>query len=231
MGMCASCEQSSVPCTQSELSLPTDVLDGLRLLFQLQWQRSAHRGGVAVGPGAVDQRPSGRAVTGLGHGTLPALLSGGIFCRDQTEEFPQCSWGINTCQVANFCHHGNRHGTLHAAQGLQRLAHRGETPGLHVIGEFLLKTLEAFGGVVHRPDVCLQDDVLCRCGADDFREPAQVGRAPVCPAHVPDILSEQERLEPKRGGFAIAHGIFTCPGEVTDGLILHCGDRDPGKVT
>jgi len=41
--------------------------------------------------------------------------------------------------------------------------------------KFLFETLEAFGVFVHGTDVFLKDDLLSRCGADDFRKPLEVG--------------------------------------------------------
>ena len=66
----------------------------------------------------------------------------------------------------------------HAAQGLQRLDHRGQTPGVDVLLEFLFESLEAFGVFVNRPDVCLQDDVLRGRGTDHFGEPSESGPGP-----------------------------------------------------
>jgi hypothetical protein len=74
-----------------------------------------------------------------------------------------------------------------------------EAPGVAVLLPCLLETLKAFGVIVHRSDICLQDDVLCRCGADDLREPAQVGRVPSGPAHGTDSLPEQQGVETERG--------------------------------
>jgi hypothetical protein len=51
----------------------------------------------------------------------------------------------------------------------------------------------------------------------------------MCPAHVPDIVSEQEGFATKRGVVQIAAGIFTGAGEVTEGFLVHLGDRDGGE--
>ena len=97
--------------------------------------------------------------------------------------------------------------------------------------EFLFETLEAFGVFVHRTDIFLKDDLLRRCGTDHFREPPEVGRAPIGPARVADIVSEQEGFETELGVFEIAEGIFTCPGEIANGFIFHLGDIDRGEIT
>jgi hypothetical protein len=44
------------------------------------------------------------------------------------------------------------------------------------------------------------------------------------PAHVADIVSEQEGLETKRGVFEIADGVLTCTGEITHRFIFDLGD-------
>jgi hypothetical protein len=74
--------------------------------------------------------------------------------------------------------------------------------------------------------IFLKDHVLSRCGADDFREPPEVGWAPMSPAHVPAILSQHKGFETALGVFESAEGIFTRPGEIPDGFIFHLGDRD-----
>ena len=74
-GMFASCHESSGALTPPDLGLPADVLDDLGWCFQSPWQMSADLGGIAVGPGAFDQSPSGLGVTGFGHGTLLAPLT------------------------------------------------------------------------------------------------------------------------------------------------------------
>ena len=115
---------------------------------------------------------------------------------------------------------------MYATQGLKGLDHRVQTPGFDVLVEFLFETLEAFGVFVHRSDIFLKDDLLRRGGTDHLREPSQVGRAPIGPAHVTDILSEQKGFETELGVFEIADGIFTCPGEIANGFIFDLGDID-----
>ncbi len=130
---------------------------------------------------------------------------------------------IETAEVANFGHHRDGHGELHATQSLKGLDHRVQAPRLHVVLECLVETLEAFGVFGHGSDIFLKDDVLCWCGADHFRQPPERGRAPSGPAGGADIVSEYERVESQRGVLKIAAGIFTCPSEVSYGVICHCG--------
>jgi len=80
-------------------------------------------------------------------------------------------------------------------------------------------------------DRFLTGDVLSRGGADHCREPPEVGRAPICPAHVTDILSQQKGFETELGIFEIANGIFTRPGEIPDGFIFPLGARDHRELT
>ena len=58
-----------------------------------------------------------------------------------------------------------------------------------------------------------------------------MGRAPIGPARVADIVSEQEGFETELGVFEIADGIFTRPGEITHGFIFHLGDIDRSEIT
>ena len=130
---------------------------------------------------------------------------------------------VNARQITQFRDAGDGHGAWHAPQGLQGLDHRLKTPGVHRLVECLCETLQAFGGLVHRPDICLEDDVRRRGGTDHFSEPAQVGWAPRGPPRIATIVSEEERVEPELGGLEVTDGIFTRPGEVAHGFIFDLG--------
>ena len=105
-----------------------------------------------------------------------------------------------------------------------------QTPRLHLGLEFLFEPLEAVGRRSNRTDVFLKDDLLRRGRTDDFREPPQVGGAPIGSARIADILSEQEGFETELGILESADGVFTRPGEVADGFIFDVGDRDQGEI-
>jgi hypothetical protein len=76
--MCAACQASSVACAPPDLGRPADGLETLGLWFEAQVQRTAALGGLAAGPGAFHQGPSGMGVTGLGQRPLLAPLAGGL---------------------------------------------------------------------------------------------------------------------------------------------------------
>jgi hypothetical protein len=94
-----------------------------------------------------------------------------------------------------------------------------------VLSEGLFQTPAALGVRMDGTDVGLQDDVLSRGGTDDFREPTEVGWAPMCPACRADILSEQEGFATELGVFESADRLFACPREITDSFIFPFGDR------
>ena len=125
---------------------------------------------------------------------------------------------------------GDGHRAWHTAQGLEGLHHWVQTPRLPVILPCLCETLEACGVFVHRADVCLQDDVLRRGVTDHRGEPPEMGRAPVSPAGVADIVSEPEGFGAKLSVLAIAEGLFTGPRAITHGFIFPLGDRDRSAI-
>src|SRR5262245_10885551 len=151
---------------------------------------SADLGGRAVGPGAFHKCPSGMGIASFGDRALLAALPGGIFRRDQSQEFHQFSRGIKTGEVAYFGDHGDGHRALHTTERLQGFDHRVQPPGLYVLVEFLVETLVAFGVFSDRPDIFLKDDVLRRGRADALREPPEMGWAPMSLARVADIMAE-----------------------------------------
>src|SRR5262250_3086084 len=68
--MFASGHQVAVAFAQPALGFPANVLDNLGLFCEAQLQRSADLGGIAVGPGAFDERPPGMGIAGFGNRTL-----------------------------------------------------------------------------------------------------------------------------------------------------------------
>ena len=69
----------AVAFAQPNLGLPADVVKKLGLLFQAEVQRPAHLGGIAVGPGAFHECPSGMGVASVGDRALGAAFPSGIF--------------------------------------------------------------------------------------------------------------------------------------------------------
>jgi hypothetical protein len=76
----------------------------------------------------------------------------------------------------------------------------------------------------------LEHGLLRGGGTDDFAKPPEVGRVPVCPACIPDILPQEKGFEPKLRGLEIVDSIFTRPAQVPNGFIVHLGDVDGSKV-
>jgi hypothetical protein len=107
---------------------------------------------------------------------------------------------------------------------LEGLDHRGYTPRFHVILQCLFETLEAFALFLDGTDIFLHDDVLRRGGTHHLRAPAPVGRAPIGPAGVTEIVPEPKGFAAQRGVLEITAGIFTRPGEITHRCIFPCGD-------
>src|SRR5262249_39916814 len=79
VGILPASAQLSVAFAQSYLGLPTDILDRLGHLLQAELQMPAAFRGIALGPGAFDQGPAGRAVARLGDAALAAPLARRVF--------------------------------------------------------------------------------------------------------------------------------------------------------
>src|SRR5688500_16557276 len=61
-------------------------------------------------------------------------------------------------QVTKFGDGGDSYRQLHATEGLECFDHRIEAPGMNLLVEFLIKTLEPFSVVGDSPDIFLEDD-------------------------------------------------------------------------
>ena len=110
------------------------------------------------------------------------------------------------------------------------VAPRGQTPRLHLLVEGVVETLEAVGVRGNRSAVFLQNDVRGWRGADDCREPTQGGRVPMGSACVTAIVPPHEGVEANLGSLESAAGVFTRPGELSDGFLCHLGDRAHGEL-
>jgi hypothetical protein len=108
----------------------------------------------------------------------------------------------------------------HAAQGLQRLHDRVHTPGGHGLVVCWCQTRQPFRVCGDGADLCLKDHWLSRERADDFAEPAEMGRAPGGPAGSAHIVPQQKGFQTK-----------CCGLEVTDGLCTRVERSPPMGVT
>ncbi len=166
----------------------------------------------------------------LGDRALTTPLTTGVFRGGQAQVTHELSGVVNARQIPEFCDDGDGDGKLHTPQGLKGLDHRLKTPGVHRLVECLFETLQAFSVLVHRPDICLEDELLRRGRTDHFREPAQVGRTPGGPARIADIMPQQKRFEPERGGFAIPDGVFARSAQIADGFVFDLWNIDASEV-
>lgn len=94
----------------------------------------------------------------------------------------------------------------------------------------LLEALEALGVCRHGSDVFLEHELLGRGRTDHLTEPPQGGQAPGGPAHIADILAQENRFEAKRGGLEITEGICTRPTQIPDRLVLDRRDVAGGEL-
>jgi hypothetical protein len=84
--------------------------------------------------------------------------------------------------------------------------------------------------LVHRPDICLEDDLVRRGGTAHLREPVQGGRPPGGLARRAAVMPQQTRVEPECGGFERPDGIFASPAQVADGFVFDLGNSDGREV-
>jgi hypothetical protein len=137
---------------------------------------------------------------------------------------------VNARQITQRRDDGDGHGELHTPQRLQGLDHRLKPPGVRLLVEFVFETLQAFSGLVHGPDICLEDDVLRRGRTAHLSEPAPVGWPPGGPAGVADIVPQEKRFEPAFGGLEILDGIFAGPAQIADGLVFDLWNLDGRQI-
>ena len=143
---------------------------------------------------------------------LAAAFATGVLTGGEAQIAHELSGVLETGQVAEFGDEGDGHRELDAAHRLERLDDGGEAPPLDLLPEFGLEALEPFLMFRNGADVLLEDHLLGRRGTDHFRQPAQMGRPPGGTALIPDILAQQEGLQPVLGGLAIPDRILPGAG-------------------
>jgi hypothetical protein len=57
-----------------------------------------------------------------------------------------------------------------------------------------------------------------------------VGRAPIGPPRVADIVPQHEGFEPQRGRLPIPQGLFPRPAQIADGFIVDGGNINRGEI-
>jgi len=72
VGMLASGGEATEAFAETDLSLPSDVLDGRGETLEALADVRGDFGGIAVGPGAFDERATGMAIARFGDGSLAA---------------------------------------------------------------------------------------------------------------------------------------------------------------
>ena len=224
------CAQWSRALAPADLCLPTRVLDRLGEFFQAEVQVPTHVGRIAIGPSPVDEGPTGLGMPGLREASLVSALTTRRLRRRQAHILHELSGVIEAGQVAECGDGGDRHGTLHATEGLERVHHRAKPPGCDLFMAFLVKPLEPFGVLGDRSDLCLEDDWLRWGGTDDRAEPAQVSRAPGGPTGRSDIMPQQKRFQAKRGRLESVERLFTRAAQVTTGFVCDRGDIDRREI-
>ena len=169
------------------------------------------------------------AIAGLGDAPLTAPRPRRVFRRGEAEITHELLGVVKTGEVPEFGHDRYCHRQLDTPQGLERLDHWGQAPRFRLGVEFLLKALEAFSMLGHRTDIFLEDDLLGGSGANDLRQPAQVGWPPAGLARITDILPQEKGFEPILRRLEVTDGIFTGATQVTNGFVFNLWDIDWGS--
>src|SRR5437867_1245429 len=159
VGMLAACGEAAEAFAQPQLRLPADVLDRLGESLDPFLDVSRDLGGEAVGPGALDESATGVAVAGLGDGALAPALSAGGLARVKTEEGGELAGVVEAGEVADLGDHDGGDGELNAAQSLESLDERIQTPGGDVLFELGVETLDALHLLVDGAHRFLEDDL------------------------------------------------------------------------
>ena len=220
----------SVAGAPSSLGLPTDIVERLGPLLQASRPMPADVGGVAIGPGAFDQRPAGRAVARRGEAARSAPRSRRVCRRCYAPGVHERSGVIAPGAVAAFGPGGHGDRAWHPASGLERVDDRGPPPGLPLVAACLVQPCSTCRVFRDRAAVVLAHERRRRWGTDDRAAPPEGGRPPGGAAGVTASRPQAQGVEPTRRGRESADGICTPPAQVPPSCIVHRGNVDGGEV-
>jgi len=211
---------------QSDLGLPTYVLERLGELCKTELQVPPALGRVARGPGPFHQSTTGMALPGRREASLRSVLATGIFRRRQAQIMHELSGGIEAGEVPECSDGRDRHRQRHATEGLQRVNDWTAPPGGDLLVAFLVQALESVRVCGDGPDICLEDDVLGGGGTDNLAQPAPVRRAPRGPTGRPARMPQQQGFESERGRLQIVERVFPRAAQVAKSCGLDRWDID-----
>jgi hypothetical protein len=198
--MCALGPQAVRAFAQPEGCLPTVVLQNWG--GEAPWPLATALCGIARRPGPFDAHASRMRVARFGNGPLLAPRAGGRFGRHSAQDLHACARGLAAREVPHYRPQGERHRALLAPPGLVGVDHGMPPPRLDLLAECLGQTPQALGVLRDGPDVFWKDHLLRRGGADDFREPPAMGRAPMGPIGILSRLQIRGRNDKNASGKA-----------------------------
>jgi hypothetical protein len=121
VGVLAASYELSIPFTQADLRLPTEVLERFGPLFQAPLEMATDLGRVAGRPRAFNQGPAGMAMAGLGEASLGTPWATGI-CRGRQAQITHQRFGVGQAREVSSCGDGrDRPGELYTPQRLEGL--------------------------------------------------------------------------------------------------------------
>jgi hypothetical protein len=185
----------ALPLAEADRGLPPAGLERCRALCQAQGQGPTAVGGIPIRPGACDQGTTGMSMAGLGQAPLRTPRPTGIVRGCAPQRMHELSGGLEAGQIAQRRRGRPGHRALDPAQGLEGFDHWSSAPGFALLVAFEVKTAQPCRLCRHGLDVCLQDDLLRRCGPPHRAEPAPVGGTPVGPPCRADIVPQPACLQ------------------------------------
>src|SRR5207245_5397101 len=111
---------------------------------------------------AVAQRAPRVAVAGLGDAPLAAPRPRRVLRGRQAEVTHELARGVEPHEIAELGHQDNGAGELHAAQRLDRLDDRVQSPALHRVVQLALQALQSLLLLADGAHVLLEDNLLGR---------------------------------------------------------------------
>src|ERR1700722_10481159 len=174
----ASHSKTSPTFGQTQLGLPGDVAEYLRLPLLAQLEVSGDLCLEAIAPGGLNQNAARVFVAAFGNGSLPTARTARVLRGHQSEVGHERARMFKARQIPDLGNEGDRCEEIEPLQTHQRFDQGVHAPALAQLPQRLGNPLNALAGLFAGQTIFVEGDLLRRLLEADGREVALVGLAP-----------------------------------------------------
>src|SRR5271156_771446 len=215
---------------QTQLRLPGDIADDLRLPLLANLETSSDLSFEAIIPGRLHQDTSSMFVAALGDLPLTAGVAAGELRGYQSQVRHQRTRMGKPGQIAHLGDKNDRGNEVKALQTHQRLDHWIHAPAFALHSQLLGDSLDSLAGLLRGLSIFVEGNLLCRMLEADRRQVPIVRVAPGTLSLVMAPMAQHHRLDLQAHPMPRSARIFSSANEVSDRLVAFIGHNDARQI-